>query len=264
MELRVLGILVSALGAAAFAFAPAAQAARTVNLSLLISFYSNGTVSVTAPDGSPIGTTSGSPTVVPAGYYSLVFSGPGGCFTLPTFHLTGPAVNIVSNMTEAQGQKNASGIDLLPGSTYLWSVDTAPGVVHTFVTSAQVEGSPPSAALSGGSSSGRGKPVTSQDIVGSAVAPSRGTLTAAVNVAGKLSVAYRGRSFSSLRAGKYTIVVTDDSSSHGFVLQKLPRSARTISGPGFTGKRKVSVNLTAGKWLFTDGAGKTTRAVVVS
>lgn len=154
--LRVLGVLAPALGAATLAFASAAQAARTLNLSLYISFYSNGTVSVTAPDGSPIGTTSGSPTVIPAGYYSLVFSGPGGCFTLPTFHLSGPGANIISNMTEAQGQKNPSGVELLPSSTYVWSNDSAPGVVHTFVTSAQVEGSPPTPGTSDGTSSRAG------------------------------------------------------------------------------------------------------------
>ena len=253
------------LGAAALVFASAGQAARTVNLTLNISFYSNGTVSVTAPDGSPIGTTSGSPTVVPAGYYSLVFSGPGGCFSLPTFHLTGPGANIVSNMTEAQGQKNPSGVELLPSSTYVWSNDAAPAVLHTFVTSAQVEGSPPTPGTSDGSSANvGGKHVTSQDIVGSAVLPSRGTLTAAVNAAGKLSIAYRGRSFASLKAGHYTIVVSDKSSSRGLVLQKLRRSARTLSGPGFTGERKVAMDLTAGKWLFTDGSGKTVRPVVVS
>ena len=253
---RASSILAAAFCGAVLAFAPAAQGKRTVNLSLLISFYSNSTVSVTAPDGSPIGTTSGSPTVVPAGYYSLVFSGPGGCFTLPIFHLTGPGINVVSNMTEAQGQKNPTGVDLLPGSTYVWTQDAAPSVVHTFVTSAQVEGSPPSAGLSSGSSTRKGKPVTSHDLVGSAIAQSQGTLAAAVNADGRFRIVFHGRSFTGLRAGKYTITVSDKSSTRGLVLQKLRRSAHTISGTNFTGTRKVSVNLTAGKWLFTDGVGK--------
>src|SRR5512146_3091351 len=81
-----------------------APAARAANFSLYVSFFANGTITVTTPEGAPVGTTAGTPSVSPAGYYSLVFSGPGGCMILPNFHLNGPGVNLVSNMTEAQGQ----------------------------------------------------------------------------------------------------------------------------------------------------------------
>ena len=77
--------------------------------------------------------------------------GPGGCTLLPNFRLSGPGANIVTTLTEAQGQKNPTGIDLLPSSTYTWTSDAVPGVVHTFMTSAQVEGSPPTPGTSSGS-----------------------------------------------------------------------------------------------------------------
>jgi hypothetical protein len=245
-------------------FAPTAIAARAANLSLYVSFFSNGSISLTSPDGSVVGTTSGTPTVVPAGFYTLVFSGPGGCTLLPNFRLSGPGTNLVTTLTEAQGQKNPTGVDLLPSSTYTWSSDAVPGSVYTFVTSAQVEGSPPTAGTSSGSYSSSGKHVTSQDIVGSAVAASRGTLDVSVSAAGKLALVYHGKSVGHLKSGRYTFVITDASRSRGLVLQKAKGAARTLTAPGYTGKRTASVTLTSGSWVFADGAGGKPLAVLVS
>jgi hypothetical protein len=229
---------------------------------LYVSFFPNGSISLTSPDGAAVGTSSGSPTVVPAGYYTLVFSGPGGCTLLPNFRLSGPGTSVVTTLTEAQGQKNPTGIDLLPSSTYTWSSDAVPGVVNTFVTSAQVEGSPPTAGTSSGAYSSSGKHVTSQDIVGSAVVRSRGTLDLSLSAAGKLALAYHGKSVRHLQPGKYTVVITDASSHKGLTVEKLRSAARTLSAPAFTGKRTATVTLTSGDWLF--GGGSRPVAVTVS
>jgi hypothetical protein len=236
--------------------AHAARAARTASLELYISFFSNGQISVTSPDGTPIGTTSGTPTIIPAGYYTLVFSGPGGCTILPSFHLTGPGANLISNMTEAQGQKNPSGITLLPSSTYTWSNDAIPQIVHTFTTSAQVEGSPPTPGSTGtGSSGATGPHVTSHDIVGSAVVPFRGALVAAVAASGGLRLTYHGKRPATLRAGTYTIAVTDRSATGSLVVAKLEHPARTITGRPYEGRRSASIRLTPGTWRFASGVG---------
>jgi hypothetical protein len=254
----------AAFSAALLAFAPVASAAKSANFSLYVSFFANGSITLTSPDGAAVGTTSGSPTLVPAGFYTLVFSGPGGCTLLPNFHLSGPGANLVTTLTEAQGQKTPTGIDLLPSSTYTWTSDAVPGVVHTFVTSAQVEGSPPSGATSSGAYPSSGKQVSSQDIVGSAVSPSRGTLGVTLSAAGKLALAYHGKSVRNLQAGKYTIAVTDASSHQGLGLQKLKSAARSLTAPAFTGKRTASVTLTPGSWLFSAGGGAKPIVVVVS
>ncbi len=248
----------------AFLVVPAATAARTVSLSLYVSFFPNGSITLTSPDGSTVGTTSGSPTVVPAGYYTLVFSGPGGCTLLPNFRLSGPGTNLVTTLTEAQGQKNPSGVDLLPSSTYTWSSDAVPGVVYTFATSAQVEGSPPTAGTSSGTYKSSGKHVTSHDLVGSGVTPTRGKLNVTLSAAGQLALAYHGKSVRRLQAGKYMVVVTDSSPNKGLTLQKLKSSVRSLSVPLFTGKRTASVTLTSGRWLFADGGGAKPIAVIVS
>ena len=76
----------AALAALALAFAPGAGA---VSLSLDVSFSATGQISVTLPDGTPVGSTSGAPTVIPAGFYTVVLSAPGGCTELPYFDLEG-------------------------------------------------------------------------------------------------------------------------------------------------------------------------------
>jgi hypothetical protein len=225
------------------------------NLSLYVSFFANGSISVTLPDGTPLGSTSEPPTVIPAGFYTLVFSGPGGCTALPYFHLTGPGTNIVSNMAEGAASRGTNTANLLPSSTYVWTDDAFPGVSHTFVTSAVVEGSPPSASSSGTAGGSRGKGVTYPDLVGSEIGPFRGTLTAAVSASGRLSLAFKGKSVTSLKAGRYKISVHDESSSSAFVLQKRGHSAASVGGSTFTGKRAASVRLTAGSWRFAAHPG---------
>ncbi len=61
-------------------------------------FAANGTISVTLPDGTPVGSPGGAPTVIPAGFYAVMFSGPAGTTGVPYFQLTGPGVDILENM----------------------------------------------------------------------------------------------------------------------------------------------------------------------
>ena len=122
----------------------------------------------------------------------------------------------------------------------------------------------PHGGTSSGTYSSSGKHVTSQDIVGSAVTPTRGKLNVTLSAAGKLALAYHGKSVRRLQAGKYMVVVTDSSPKKGLTLQKLKSSVRSLSVPAFTGKRTTSVTLTSGRWLFADGGGAKPIAVVVS
>ncbi len=100
--------------------------------------------------------------------------------------------------------------------------------------------------------------------MGSALLPRRGTLTGAVSAAGRLTVSYKGKSVTHLKPGRYTIVVTDKSSTNGFMVEKLKYKPVSVSGPAFVGKRSASVKLTAGKWFFKPAAGKATYSFVVS
>jgi hypothetical protein len=254
-----------ALSVGLLALAPGAQAHVAAVPTLYVNFFGNQTIAVTLADGTPVGSTTGSsPTVIPAGYYALVFSGPGGCSALPNFKLNGPGTSIVTSMSEGAVLKATQSANFTPTSTYTWIDDAFPNVVHTFSTSSDVISVPPPVTTTTTTSSPpKGKAVVSQDVVGSEVVPFRGTLTGGVSASGMLALAYNGKSVGSLKAGRYRIAVTDGSSTKGFVLQKAGHKAIAVTGATFMGKRAASMNLTAGKWLFAPGPGKTAYTVVV-
>lgn len=240
---------------------PPAGASRATAPSLDVNFFANGTIAVTLGNGAPVGVTSGAATVIPAGFYNIIFSGPGGCSALPYFHLTGPGTNIVANMNEGSALKTTNTANFAPNSTYVWSSDAFPSVQYTFVTSAVIESSaPPPTAGSSSTSSGKG--VSSQDIVGSQTATALGTLTATVSAGGTLRLAYLHKGITALKAGRYAISVVDRSSASGLTVKKHGQRARNLSGIAFTGKHTTSLDLTAGKWLFA--AGKDTASYLVT
>lgn len=259
---RIASLLAAAVLFVGALLVPSAGASRAASLSLDVNFFANGTIAVTLPDGSPVGVTSGSATMIPAGFYNIVFSGPGGCSALPYFHLTGPGTNIVANMNEGSALKTANTANFLPSSTYVWISDAFPTIVHTFVTSSVIEGSPPPAPTTGGSTSSGGKGVSSQDIIGSQAVTTR-TLTATVSGAGTLSLTYLHKSVRTLKRGRYTVAVVDRSSAHGLIVQEHGKRMLNLSGVAFIGKHKTTVNLTAGSWLFAAGKGTTSYTVTV-
>jgi hypothetical protein len=262
---RVLRLLVaSGAVAALLVVAGAAQARSTANPTLRVNFFINGTIAVSLPDGTPVGTASGSPTVIPAGYYTLQLIGPGGCANIPYFELKGPGESIVNNLTEGELDGDAVNAYFQPNSSYTWRNREVPGTIYTFQTSAQVLGSPPAQAGPGGLVSSNHDTVSSSDLAGSAIAPFRGTLTGAVSAAGRLTLAFKGKGVTSLKAGRYTIAVIDRSASNGFMLQKGTRAPLSVTGAVFVGKRSASIRLTVGKWIVAPRLGKTTYSITVN
>jgi hypothetical protein len=265
MVSRVLRVLAAgAVLVALLALAPVAGGRATANPALQVHFSLTGSITVTLPDGTPVGVTSGSPTVIPAGYYTVLLFGPGGCANIPYFELNGPGESIANNLTEGELDNDTVNAFLQPNSTYTWRNRAVPGTVYTFVTSSQVLGSPPAHAGPGGLTASNHTTVSSTDFVGSAILPLRGTLEVAVSRAGKLSLAYDGKSVSSLKAGRYTLAVADASATSGFMLQKKGHVAKAITGPKFVGKQSVArFELTAGKWIFAPSGGKQSFTVPV-
>ena len=251
-----------ALVAALLLLATPAHARNAASLSLIVTFTSAGTITVTLPNGTPVGTTSGAPTVIPAGYYTLLLNGPGNCTYLPAFELRGPGANILDDMRGGEWEISQDSAYLLPNSTYTWRNDANPSVVYTFRTSAEVLGTPN--AATNPASGSHSTTISSQDLVGSGVMPFRGTLTGAISAAGRLTISYKGKSVSTLKKGRYTIAVADQSSTNGFLLQKTNHAALRVSGTTFVGKSKALVTLTVGKWLLMPQPGKTTFVIVVS
>lgn len=245
----------------ALVLAPVASSADgSVALALNVIFVANGTITVSLPDGTPVGVTSGTPTAIAAGYYTLQLSGPGACTPLPLFELKGPGVDLMTDMTAGEEDSVTQEVYLHPSSTYTWKNDGVPGVVHTFATTANVEGATPKATPSGAASSS--STVSSSDIVGSGIAPIRGTLVASVSAAGDFTIHYRGKPAKQLAHGRYTVRVNDRSSHAGLLLRKGKRTVR-VSGVAFVGKRSLTVDLKTGVWSIAAGRGRTAMSFAV-
>jgi hypothetical protein len=262
-HLRRAAALAGALTAASLVLAssaPAAQQRSAVHLSMHVLFTDTGEISVTLPDGSPVGTKSGAPTTIPAGYYSLLLSGPGACTLVPYFVLNGPGVAISDNMDQGEEEFLEYVVDLQPNSTYTWRNGDAPNVTYTFQTSSQVLGTKAPQAIWTG-------PVTSKssnkDIVGSGLPATRGALTATVTAAGKLNLTFKGKKVTTLRSGRYTLTVVDGSPWSGFVAQPAKKKAQNLTNAPFVGRRTATMQLSKGKWLFMTGPGASALSVTV-
>jgi hypothetical protein len=260
--LRLVGTC--ALFAALFVVAPGAQAQLADNPAINVQFSTSGQIAVALVDGTPLGTSTGAPTVIPAGYYTLQLIGPGGCANVPYFDLKGPGTSIVDNMDEGEVATSYYNLHLLPNSTYTWrNDDVVPTIVYTFATSSATVGAPPATVGKSGLSSTNHGTAASVNPFRTAT-PVRGKLTGVVNAAGKLSIAFNGKSVSSLKAGIYKLVVTDKSSTKGFMLSRKSKSV-SVTGSAFVGTKSRSVTLTAGKWVFAPSrSAEQTFSVAVS
>jgi hypothetical protein len=238
----------------------AAQGRPLGNPSLDVTFSASGAISVSLPDGTPVGSASGVPTLIPAGYYTVLLTGPGECVQVPLFNLKGPGENLQSDMSGGEVNTEVYSAYLAPNSTYTWNDYATPTVFYAFTTSASVLGTPlgSGATAASGASSVAGTTPSNENVVGSGLAsgalpatpPFRGALSAAVSAKGKLSLTRGGKNVGSLIAGRYTISVTDRSPTSGFMLENAKHQAVTLARKGFAGARSLSVDLTAGQWFF--------------
>src|SRR5262245_313669 len=69
-------------------------------------------------DGTPVGTTSGAPTVIPAGTYKLILDDTSEADM--DFDLAGPGVKLVTNMSHAEEGSAAFLETFQPSSTYTY------------------------------------------------------------------------------------------------------------------------------------------------
>ena len=88
-------------------------------------------------------------------------------------------------------------------------------------------------------------------------------LDALVLKSGKLTLSRNGKTITSLKAGRWTFSVDDESQKAGFSLQALNKKPKTVTGAAFVGSHDVTVTLTRGRWFFyTAGGARTTFFVV--
>ena len=235
--------------------------------SLYVVFQKDRTFALSLSDGTPVGTSSAPGTAIPAGTYRVNVDDTAQA--VMQFHLAGPGVELITNMTFGEDAAQTLVETFQPNSTYTFRDDFQPSAVRFFTTSSTSTasgesgggastGSTPTKSQSGGASA-----VTSHDIVGSAIKPFRGTLAGAVSPAGKLTLTFKGKSVASLKSGRYKIAVDDRTSSSAFEVQTPKKQPVVVTGHAFVGKHTVTVALDAGQWWYFSGAGKKTYFIVV-
>jgi hypothetical protein len=236
------------------AFVPAAAAEPPA---MYVVFRPDHTFFVYLASGQTVGTTNGAASVIPAGTYKLLLDDTAEANS--QFDLSGPGVKLVTDMSQAEEVSSAYVETFLPTSTYTYRDDNRPSLVWTFTTSAETVTSTGTTTTPTHSSGGVS---TSTDVVGSAILPYRGVLAAAVAASGKVTLTRKGKPVTSLVTGRYAVVVADASSRHGFLLRRLHGKAVALTGPAFTGRDTVQVNLQPGRWFyFSKAAGPETFVV---
>jgi hypothetical protein len=218
------------------------------------------------------GDNSAAVTSLPPGAYDVVITTPfafgdglASCLYVQ-FHLTGPGVDLSTDLGQGDAEIEQHTVVLQPNATYTVQDDGRPAQTRrTFTTASSGTASSGGSPSGGGSSSTPGK-VTgtpSVDITGSAVAPFRGALDAIVFAGGKVSLSRNGHAVKSLKTGRYTFSVDDESKTSGFNVQVLRGRAQAITSPAFVGSRDVTLRLKPGRWFFfTPGRAKATFFVV--
>src|SRR5262249_5542616 len=157
------------------------------------------TFSASLADGTPVGTTTGAPTVIPPGAYVMYLNDESGA--VMQFDPQGPGVQLDTAMSFGEEAESTFPVTFAPSSTYSFRDDLQPyGAVWSFASSASaVASSQPGPAQAGtggsagsGSSAPRSSGAASGDVVGSAVVPFRGTLVASVSPSGAVRLSSKG------------------------------------------------------------------------
>jgi hypothetical protein len=273
---RRLGV-VAMLGAALAGSCARASVADTQKL--YVTFELTQTFRVTLPDGTRVGTSTPPGTTIAPGTYELIFDNSTNVKNL-NFQLTGPNVSLQEDMGGGEESSAGDYVTFLPSSQYSYHDANNQASAGFFLQTAASGGSiggtgsgvPGSNTTSSGSSTSNSSPVGSKGTAASS-APStsrarlalRGTLIGTVSAAGTVSLSLNGKSVTTLKAGRYTFKVTDRSAKSGFIVQEIRKSATTVTGVRFVGKRTLTLPLGAGQWFcYPSFVGKKTYFAVTT
>jgi hypothetical protein len=261
---------VAAIVGVLLASAVGVQDARAA--SILLVLHPDGTLEAVLDSGVRIRpSTTGA--VIPPGVYAAVVQSDVPEFRddYHMFHLTGPGVNLQTDLLAGDERAEPHSVTFLPNSTYVFQDDRNAGLGRvTFTTSgpatavAQSSGGSPASSSSGaGKTSSQG--VKNVDLVGSAMPTTtfRGTLNGGVDTRGKLALTFKGKAVSSLKSGRYRIVVLDETSTSSFNLNKLGRKPVKVTGRPFVGRQTATLTLAPGQWMFYSTPAKKKYFVVV-
>ncbi len=248
-----------ALSAGALAaLAPVATAGRTDTTQMLyVTFNGNHTFTMTAANGTPVGSASPPGTVITPGTYEILFDDTANVKDM-TFQLSGPGVTLQEDMSGGEETTIGDYATFQPSASYSFHDarnSTSPSTFFSTAASGGTTGGT-GAGQAGAGTATQTTSTGSTDVVGSKAAKpaapvvSRGALGATVSGIGNVTLTKAGKAVKSLKAGRYTVTIADSTSKDGLALQSLKGNTRELSGVGFTGKKTVTVTLTAGQWSY--------------
>ena len=174
------------------------------------------------------------------------------CHGSPMFQMTGPGVNLFTNMTAG------CSVDLLfpetfqAGASYVAEDLNQPSVTRSTL-SIQASGSaqaPPPITVSGA------KGETQAQLIGSLSGKTgvKATLIATLAANGKLALTLKGQAVKTLPAGRYTFSITDKDPKGSFTLRAASaKSGTSLTGVTFVGTSHKTVTLKVGKYEYGVG-----------
>ncbi len=241
---------------ATLVFVGGSQAA--VSQTIYAWFDVDGNLQVRYVDNSSVGST------IPPGTYQFILNNnTADDYAVDhKFHIFGPGVNYTPPSGAVQ---TTFSVTFQAGSSYTIQDDLDP-VTHRMSVLASTAAGSGSGTTGGGSTTtptGSTKP-TSSDIVGSEVVPFRGALDGIVFGNGHLSLSRNGKAVATLKTGRYTFFVDDESKTRGFSVQQLHKQPVTITNAAFKGTHDVTMALKPGQWFFFSPGAKKRAFVVVS
>jgi hypothetical protein len=254
-RVRVAALVVGLLALAGTLGVDGARAATIV-----LNLNEDGSLTVLV-GSTQIRTSSAPGVVIPHGSYAAVINNdvPESRDTYHMFHLTGPGVNLQSDLLAGDDRAEPHTIVFLPNSTYVFQDTRNPQIGRIVFSTSATAAAVASSGSSGGSRSG--PTVANQSPVGASVAPFRGTLTGKVARSGTMTLMFKGFRVSSLKAGRYKFTISDQTPTHAFLVQPKGQRPFTVTSRTFVGTRSLTLRLRVGKWTFHAG-GKATAFTV--
>jgi hypothetical protein len=225
---------------------------------IYVNYNPDCSFSMSVDGAGALASTSSPGTILPPGPYQIRVSMPnpssGYACGAPSFSLTGPGVNSTTTFADESILDDHILPNLQPSATYTAQDANAPAATRVFFSTSATGSStsllPPKTATTtaGGTS-------TEPDLVGSALPPLRGRLAAIVAANGIATLELGLVHVTSVRAGRYSITVTDRSRRADFVLEKAGGRPVALTSRLYVGKKTASVTLTTGTWTFSAGSG---------
>jgi hypothetical protein len=246
-------LLALALALCAVAAAPRAQAAfpslyvnyKTEDCTFRVTNDSGAAVATIAPGTYQVVIT----TTDPYGVFGQT-DGLAACKGFIQFRLNGPGVDVYTTLDYGDGTSEIYPATFEPGASYTIQDDNnIAGTRRTINVST-------SGAAAPTTTTGKGTSAGASDTLA--------TLHGIVARNGKLSLRRSGKAVTSLKAGRYTFSVDDQSRKLGSRLQVLNGKAQTITSPGYVGWQEVTLTLAPGRWAFFSPGGPRTVFLVVA